>query len=96
MGRTRTELRASAKAFQVTDGHFPRTSMTMAVSPSSISAFASSISLRRHVGLLRNVHRDLADTVSSLFSDRSRTCFVGFAFLIVVVVVAGVCGGGAC
>lgn len=66
--------------------------MTMAVSASSMSAFASRISLRQQVGFLRNVHRDFADTVSSLFSDKSRTCF--HRFIVVVVVVVGCRGSG--
>lgn len=78
------------KPFLVADGLFHHTSMTIAVSPSSISAFASRISLRQHVGLLRNVHRDLADTVSSLFSDKSRTCIHRVCVVVVVVLLEAV------
>lgn len=66
-----------------------RTSITMAVSPSSMSAFARSISLRQHVELLRKAHRDLAATVSSLFSDRSRTCEEPVSVVVIVVIVVG-------
>lgn len=72
-----------------TDTH-THTSMTMAVSPSSMSAFARRISLRQHVGLLRKVHRDLADTVSSLFSERSRICEQ--TVVVVVMLLLGVNG----
>lgn len=79
----REERYASHKNLQVAGGILYRTSITIAVSPSSMSALASRISLRQHVGLLRNVHKDLADTVSSLFSDKSRTC-IHTRFLLLV------------
>lgn len=65
---------ACAGALRCARGGVCCTSMTMAVSPSSMSAFARRISVRRHVGLLRKLHSERAATVSSLFSERSRIC----------------------